>query len=227
MGSLIALLCIVSFSLLIVRIGATALSMTGLSWDASSFQAYSAFFGVGFTTREAEMVVNHPTRRRIIRDLILAGNVGITSALATIVVTFVQTKGTSDTLNTVGLLVAGALGFYLITRFKFLDRMLTTLIRKSLQRSFQVVALDYELLLHMKSGFCVSEIEILPGSPLASRTLRESRPSDRGIVVLGITDKNGHFRGAPSAEELVQAGETATVYGSEDSIQELVRLGRS
>ncbi len=30
--------------------------MTGLSWDAASFQSYSAFFGVGFTTREAELV---------------------------------------------------------------------------------------------------------------------------------------------------------------------------
>ncbi len=40
--------------------------MTGLSWDAASFQSYSAFFGVGFTTREAELVVNHPIRRRII-----------------------------------------------------------------------------------------------------------------------------------------------------------------
>ncbi|MDZ4851234.1 MAG: hypothetical protein SGI77_18250 [Pirellulaceae bacterium] len=47
----------------------------------------SAFFGVGFTTREAELVVNHPVRRRIIRDLILAGNIGLTSSLATLVAT--------------------------------------------------------------------------------------------------------------------------------------------
>ncbi|MCB1064424.1 MAG: potassium transporter TrkA, partial [Verrucomicrobiae bacterium] len=65
-------------SLVIVRVGSTALMMTGLSWDTASFQSYSAFFGVGFTTKEAELVVDHPIRRRIIRDLILAGNVGLT-----------------------------------------------------------------------------------------------------------------------------------------------------
>ena len=86
MTSIIALLVITLVSLLVVRIGATALMMTGISWDTASFQSYSAFFGVGFTTREAEMVVNHPVRRRIIRDLILAGNIGLTSVLATLVV---------------------------------------------------------------------------------------------------------------------------------------------
>ena len=62
----IALLVIALVSLLAVRVAATALMMTGLSWDTASFQAYSAFFGVGFTTKEAELVVNHPVRRRII-----------------------------------------------------------------------------------------------------------------------------------------------------------------
>jgi Trk-type K+ transport system membrane component len=55
---ILALVVIALVSLLAVRVGATALMMTGLSWDTASFQAYSAFFGVGFTTREAEMVVN-------------------------------------------------------------------------------------------------------------------------------------------------------------------------
>ena len=37
--------------------------------------------------------MSHRLRRRIIRDLILAGNIGLTSTLATQVVTFVQTGG--------------------------------------------------------------------------------------------------------------------------------------
>ena len=85
MGALLALLTIVIFALLVVRVGAKALMMTGMSWDAASFQAYSAFFGVGFTTKEAEMVVDHPIRRRIIKQLILFGNIGLTSAFATLV----------------------------------------------------------------------------------------------------------------------------------------------
>jgi len=90
MTAIATLLVIAAFSLLAIRVATMALVMTGLSSDTASFQCYSAFFGVGFTTREAELVVNHPVRRRIIRDLILAGNIGLTSSLATLVATMLQ-----------------------------------------------------------------------------------------------------------------------------------------
>ncbi len=47
---LLALLIIIIVALVIVRIGAKALMMTGLSRDVADFQAISCFFGVGFTT---------------------------------------------------------------------------------------------------------------------------------------------------------------------------------
>ena len=71
MGPLFALLAIIFISLLVVRIGTNALVMTGMSLPASQFQASSAFFGVGFTTSEAEMVVGHAVRRKIILHLIV------------------------------------------------------------------------------------------------------------------------------------------------------------
>ena len=63
-------------SVVIVRTGAVALQMTGLDRATASFQALSAFTNCGFTTREAESVVNHPQRRRIVRALMLLGNAG-------------------------------------------------------------------------------------------------------------------------------------------------------
>jgi hypothetical protein len=51
------------------------------------FQALSAFSGTGFTTREAERIVNHPRRRKIVIYLIMLGNAGIVSVIATFVVT--------------------------------------------------------------------------------------------------------------------------------------------
>jgi hypothetical protein len=90
--ALVWLVIIAIASLLVVRLGTTALVLTGLERDTSEFQAYSAFFGVGFTTRESEHVVNHPVRRRIVQHLILAGQVGLTSVIVPLVVTFVNIK---------------------------------------------------------------------------------------------------------------------------------------
>ena len=55
-------------------------------------------------------------RRRIIRDLIFAGNVGLTSALATLIVTFVQTSGTKQTLTTMGIIFGGLVVLLVISR---------------------------------------------------------------------------------------------------------------
>ena len=80
MIALLSLLMVILFSIIFVRIGAVALEMTGLSREVATFQAQSAYTGVGFTTSESEYVVSHPVRRRIIRILMFVGSAGIASA---------------------------------------------------------------------------------------------------------------------------------------------------
>lgn len=222
MGALLALLTIVTFSLLVVRVGSKALMMTGLSWDTASFQSYSAFFGVGFTTKEAEMVVDHPIRRRIIKHLILFGNIGLTTAFATLVVTFIQTSGATQTLETAGLIVAGLLTLALLSKVKILGVAVDAVIHKSLEKAGVSHVLDYELLLRVQSGFCVSEIDVLEGSVIAGKLLAETRPADRGVIVLGITGKDGSFHGVPGPSDRVEVGDVITVYGDEKAIKKLI-----
>ena len=214
----IALLVIALVSLLAVRVGATALMMTGISWDTASFQAYSAFFGVGFTTKEAELVVNHPVRRRIIRDLILAGNVGLTSALATLIVTLLQSSSDGDTFKMIGWLLGGLLGLYFISRLGWVQKALDHLIQHALERAGLVRALDYELLLRIQHGYVVSEIEVLPDTYLAGRTLRDTRPWDRGVVILAIKRDGKTHPGIPSRDDLIQSGDVLTAYGKEKDL---------
>lgn len=219
---IIALFVLAFVSLIAVRVGATALMMTGLSWDTASFQSYSAFFGVGFTTKETEMVVNHPVRRRIIRDLILAGNIGLTSALATLVVTLMQSATSSHLLLFVGTLVIGAVAILFLSRVGWLQKMLDRIIKSALERSGMVRALDYELLLRIQHGYVVSEIEVLPDTFLAGRSLRESRPRDCGVIILYIRRNDEIIPGLPGPGDLIVPGDVLTVYGKEESIQEMI-----
>jgi hypothetical protein len=219
MSPLVALLVITLISLLAVRIGSTALMMTGLSWDTASFQSYSAFFGVGFTTREAEMVVNHPVRRRIIRDLILAGNIGLTSALATLVVTAVQSDHGIHPLFIIAQVVLALVIVLYLSGRPFFRRLLDWVIQRMLERSGLVRALDYELLLRIQSGYCVSEVEITADSTLVNRTLRESRPWDHGVIILAIKREGTTIPGIPGPTELLKVGDVATVYGEEGRIK--------
>ena len=64
------LLIAILVSFIVVRIGGFALQLTGIEPEIARFQALSAFSGTGFTTREAERVAGHKTRRRIVTILI-------------------------------------------------------------------------------------------------------------------------------------------------------------
>lgn len=222
-ASVFALLIITLVSLLAVRVGATALMMTGLSWDTASFQSYSAFFGVGFTTREAEMVVNHPVRRRIIRDLILAGNIGVTSALATLVASLMQHPDTIHPLFLVGAIVTVIVLMSYLFRVGWVQRAVDHLIQRALKRAGLVRALDYELLLRIQSGYCVSEIEVMPDTPVVNKTLRESRPWDHGVVILAIKRNGSVIPGLPGPIEKLLAGDLLTVYGEEHRVRAMLQ----
>src|SRR5919199_1873011 len=121
--AIVTVLAVVVASLLITRVGAVALMLTGMSRESSRFQARSAFFGVGFTTAEAEAVVTHPVRRGIIAWLILLGNAGVVSVLGTLIISFGGNH--NDTLVRAAILAAGLVLLALFAASRPVDRALT------------------------------------------------------------------------------------------------------
>ena len=67
--------------LVILWVGAIALEASGMERSKAFFQALSALSNTGFTTRQAEDIVEYPKRRRIVSWLIFLGCVGITAFL--------------------------------------------------------------------------------------------------------------------------------------------------
>lgn len=222
MGPLFALLIIVMLSLLVVRVGTNALRLTGMSQEAANFQAASAFFGVGFTTSEAEMVMSHSVRRSVILKLIIAGNVGLTSALATLIVGFAKAD-TSEvshfTRLSLTVLGIGAVAFLL--NLKIIKKPVDALMIRSLKSSGVVKAMDYELLLKVENGYSVSEVTIHAEHPWCDKKLMESRPSDYGVVVLNILRLDGEFTGAPDKDCLLLNGDEVMIYGADSCVSKV------
>src|SRR5690606_36218305 len=108
----------------VTRIAAMALMFTGLSREAANFQARSAFTGVGYTTREAEGMVNHPVRRQIVMHLMLLGNIGVATVVATLMVSFTAAAGTTASQRawSIAFLAAGLFGLWLLFRVDGLKR---------------------------------------------------------------------------------------------------------
>lgn len=82
--SVILFIIVLVASFIIVRIGAVAFQLTGLEWSLAKFQSMSCFSGTGFTTREAELITGDKRRRRIASVLMVLGNAGLVTMIATV-----------------------------------------------------------------------------------------------------------------------------------------------
>jgi hypothetical protein len=214
-AAVIAVLVTVSVSLLITRVGTAALVRAGLSREVARFQARSAFFGVGFTTNEAEAVVNHPVRRRIVLWLVLLGNAGIVTVLASVVLS--ASSGGGLTLGRAGLLAAGLAVLGLLARSRMLGRAIDAALNRWTDLEFRDVA-D---LLRLHGDFAVAELRVEPEDWLAERALGELHLRDEGLIVLGITRANGNWIGTPDGETVLHAGDVLVLYGREGRVEEI------
>ncbi|RMH10982.1 MAG: hypothetical protein D6701_15590 [Gemmatimonadetes bacterium] len=218
MFTLISFLVLVVLDLLVVRTGAIALQMTGLSEEVASFQARSAFTGAGFTTSESEALMDHPVRRRIIATLIGLGGPGLVSTLASLIISFTQEGSHQDRLM---VLVAGLVVIWVFARSAWFNRLVTAAIQRLLARFTTLDLKDYAGLLNLKGPYTVAELEVDEGDWLAAQTLRDLQLAAEGVVVLAVRKADGTFVGAPSGEHRLAAGDVLVAYGRSERLQEL------
>lgn len=222
MIAIVSLLVTLSISLLITRIAAVALMLTGLSREVARFQSRSAFCGVGFTSSETESVVNHPVRRRIVSTLMLCGNLGIAAVIASTIASF--TTAEKDTQYRIWQLVALSVGLiilYIISNSKWIDKWMSKLIEKALLKWTRLDVRDYVALLRLADGFVVMEMRVNEGDWICGKTLADSRLSHEGVLVLGVYRKNGVYLGSPNGQITIQQGDVLSLYGPIDRLEEL------
>ena len=223
MIALLSLLVVLSVSLLIMRIGAVALTMTGLSRESARFQAQSAFLGVGFTTHESEHVVGHPVRRRIIMMLMLLGNAGAVVTVSGLILVFLSASGPASWLPRAGGLIAGVGLLWLVFTSQAIDRHLSRIIGIALRHWTDLDVRDYASLLRLAGEFSVTEMRVRPDEWLADKTLAELDLRSEGALVLGIERTDGSYVGAPRGPTTVRPGDLLIAYGRTSRLKELDR----
>jgi hypothetical protein len=219
---ILSLLLVVALSLMLTRIATVALVHTGLAREAARFQARSAFTGVGFTTREAEDVVGHPVRRRIVMWLMLVGNVGIVTAVSTLLLSLGGMSAGSAGPPLVVLVVGlGALAF--LGSSTWVDGHLCAGISWALRRFTDLDARDYARLLHLRDDYGVCELSVVRGDWFKGKSLEQAGVAREGVLVLGIECPGGEFVGAPASGVEIRTGDRLLLYGRTSRIAEIDR----
>jgi hypothetical protein len=218
--AIVLLIVIAILSLLITRIATIALSVTGMAHQAARFQARSALSGVGYTTREAETVVNHPVRRRIVMALMLAGNVGLVTAVAGLLAGFLGAGGRQAAIRTM-LLVGGLAAVYTVSRVGVRGPLAVPVTGRGDRPGLRPRHPRLRWSAAPLPRLHPQELTVDADHWMAGRSLRECALRDEGATVLGMARADGGYLGAPDGDTEVEAGDTLVVYGHREVFADL------
>ena len=234
--NLLLLIVTLIVSIGVVRIGAVAFNLTGLEWSTAKFQALSCFSGTGFTTREAELVIASPRRRRIATYLIIIGHAGLVAMVATFAnsmrpnifttkfsLPFLRTVIPSRLLPWINLLII-VVAIYVV--FKIfantnITKKLTALAKTRLIEKEIVTPVAFEELLLAPGGYGVSHIEINEDSPVLNKTLIEAGLRKLDISVL-VVERGRESIPNPPADTRILLGDKLLCFGKLASMRKQI-----
>ena len=214
------LLVAILVSFIIVRIAAFALHLTGMEYDIAKFQALSAFSGTGFTTREAERVVRYRDRRRIITLLIIFGNAGLVTVIATLVASFTQVSGYSWFFIRLGIIVAAVFILYQLILRSGLGNWIARRLRGPLQRYVLRGAPPVEMIYQVSQDRNVYLIRTHAKSRMLGMSVAEARHIEE-VKILAIYRMAG-LLAKPGDDEKIAAGDRLLAYGDAKTLRSLL-----
>jgi hypothetical protein len=231
--NLVLFIIILVVSFITVRIGAVAFQLTGLEWSLAKFQSLSCFTGTGFTTREAELVTSNQQRRRIASILMVLGNAGFVTMIATFAnslrPTATSTKFSlpflppfipSGLIPWINLLVIIVVVYILCRLFTHTDvaKKFTKALKKRIVARKLIKPVSFEELVLISEGYGVSRIEICKGSPLVDCTLAKSKLREHDITVLAVM-RGDKTISNPSANTKLLLGDELLSFGRLENIR--------
>lgn len=201
--------------LLITEVVSIILKTTGLDIKKARFQVISIITHTGFTTKESELITQHPLRRKIAMLLMIISYVAQISLISVLLNVLLYTRSGVSLLVIFLFIVFVFAMFWSNFLFPRIEHLLENIItskmikNKNKKRVYDVLKLNEE--------YGIGEIVVNPESILHNISLEKSGLKERFIQVLTI-DKGDYRVPFPNANYIFEEGDNVTVYGRIESI---------
>ncbi len=213
-------LVVAVFTMIFGRLTTGALIATGVPPDIAAFQARSALSGSGFTTTEAETVVNHPTRRKIIAATMFVGNLGTPTLVVSVLVGFVA-PGPGSTTERSLVIASGLLLVVLMAINRPTQQLLVRVgQRYANRRLIPALADEVTELLNLGDDMIVGAIRLSEEPGQTYRSLRGMQAALVEVTVLGVQQPDRYLGESPIDLEL-HRGDKLVVYGKRERLERL------
>jgi hypothetical protein len=232
--NLLLFILVIIVSFIVVRVGAIAFELTGLEWSLAKFQSLSCFTGTGFTTKEAELITGNPSRRKIASVLMILGNAGLVTLIATFANSLRPVMSVPEieipflhlifpfwllpVVNLVIIIVSTYFIYKVFTNSKFTKKLTGFLKVKIIQRDI-VKMVSFEELLVSSGGYGLISINIEQDNPILNKELKDSELKKEDMVVLAIEREKTTIPN-PKPETKILLGDRLICFGRLDYIKQ-------
>lgn len=227
MGTVLFIIVLIA-SFIIVRIGAIAFQLTGMEWSLAKFQSLSCFSGTGFTTKESELITGDPRRRRIASILMVLGNAGFVTLVATgasalypqrALITYFSESFLPFSIPdpmvpwiNLAVIILVFLIIYWASSNRKIAEKVTRYLRRKIRKKDFFKPVSFEELLFLTGGYGISRIDVCEDSPLIDKTLIESDLRKNDITVLAIV-RGTETIPNPTALTTIHKGDELIAFG--------------
>ena len=222
MMAALSVIVLLTISLVIIRISSVAMRITDLPDHVARFQCISAFTGTGYTTRESEMIVNYPIRRKILVTLMVIGNLGLVSVLSTLIIAFVNVENSTDAMtHQLMLIILSVLVVAFMALNETVDKIFCGFISHLFHRYSKLATRSYQRMLQIDEGMIVAEHSFRRPEPAR---LLDLGLEQEGLMLLALYSPSGNINQTIPVNTEINQGDILVCYGSEDVHQ---RFGES
>ena len=224
LGAVILFFIVMVAYMIIAEIFTVLFRLTGLPEEKARFQVVSLLTTCGFTTKETEVFVTTPTRRKLAITAMIFGY-AFSATLVSAFISIILSIGSAQDENlwlVFIILVAIMIFFIILSKIKFVKNTFDTLIFKLGHKLSKSKTKNFLKVIDAYGANSIVEITLidLPNN-FVDKTLEETKLRQTyGLTVLAISRANKVINNI-SRDDVLKEKDILTVYGNFDTIKQV------
>lgn len=198
----------------VIEISVILFNLTGLEASVSRYQVISMLTNTGFTTDEAQLIIDHPVRRRLSMFLILFGAFSLAVVISSI------TNILSGDLRLKELMVINVVLLVILMTGKtpFIRERLKKKLNSEMEKKLEISELPIKDALYLDEADLVTDVVIEKNSKFVGIKAADLVERDEDISILFIKRGKVNIRNKLD-EEKIQEGDQLFIYGNQKEIE--------
>ncbi len=209
------IICLVIF-LVVIDIFAILFRLTGMSIEKARFQVISLLTNTGYTTKESELIAQHPIRRKLASALMVTSYVSTLTFISFLVNMLSKSLINAKSILVIIIFIVCAIMFFKSSLLEKIEDIIEHIVEKSLL--WKKINSRYLNFITKHKGYSICEVYLSKNSDIIGISIKESKLSFIEIKVLSI-DQGHELINFPKSDYIFRANDKLTLYGNIHNIK--------